>query len=40
VLRGGSWDVPEIKVRAAGRNAYVPTEAHDYLGFRCARSQP
>ena len=37
VFRGGAWDSPAKDVRAAYRNARVPSNRNGYLGFRLAR---
>ncbi len=39
-LRGGSWDFAPNDVRVANRNRGDPTNAYDYVGFRCAGSVP
>lgn len=38
VIRGGSWTNLARDIRAASRYDYSPESAHDYLGFRLARS--
>jgi formylglycine-generating enzyme required for sulfatase activity len=38
VVRGGSWDYGRRNVRTASRNRYVPSFAHNLVGFRCACS--
>lgn len=38
VLRGGSWEDLWMRVRAANRQPYVPTDGIFNVGFRCARS--
>jgi formylglycine-generating enzyme required for sulfatase activity len=40
VTRGGSWDDPATRIRAAARVAEDPTERADTLGFRVARTAP
>jgi formylglycine-generating enzyme required for sulfatase activity/serine/threonine protein kinase len=39
VIRGGSWLNGALRVRAAYRDHYGPSDRHTYLGFRCARVQ-
>jgi len=39
VVRGGSWLIYALRVRAASRNGYIPGYDDGYLGFRCARVQ-
>jgi len=38
VLRGGSWDISPLNLRAAGRNGLVPGNRFNDLGFRLART--
>jgi formylglycine-generating enzyme required for sulfatase activity len=38
VLRGGSWDSVEVSVRTSSRNRSDPSNAYNFLDFRCARS--
>jgi formylglycine-generating enzyme required for sulfatase activity len=40
VLRGGSWGLSALYVRAAYRHWLAPGLRYDYLGFRCASSSP
>jgi len=37
-LRGGAWTKLAIFVRATFREASVPTDRNDLIGFRCAKS--
>jgi sulfatase modifying factor 1 len=37
VLRGGTWSLNAYISRCAARNAYSPSNANDYIGFRCVR---
>ncbi len=39
VMRGGSWGVNQVDVRAAHRSGGPPQMAMEILGFRCARSE-
>ncbi len=40
VLRGGSWSSDVNGVRSAVRGDFIlPHNWHDYVGFRCVRSQ-
>jgi formylglycine-generating enzyme required for sulfatase activity len=36
VMRGGSWDDPQVKVRAAKRLGHIPDFSGADVGFRCA----
>ena len=38
VLRGGSFGSAASYLRSAFRTYYVPTDRHDYFGFRLART--
>ena len=38
VLRGGSWSTPAQYLRVANRNRNRPSNAYNYIGFRCARA--
>jgi formylglycine-generating enzyme required for sulfatase activity len=37
-VRGGSWASDKSDIRSANRGRYDPTNAGNYLGFRCAHS--
>jgi formylglycine-generating enzyme required for sulfatase activity len=37
-LRGGAWTKLAIFVRATFREASVPTDRNDLIGFRCAKN--
>ncbi len=37
VFRGGSWNYPHYRQRAADRSGYLPGKNFDFVGFRCAR---
>jgi formylglycine-generating enzyme required for sulfatase activity len=39
VLRGGSWNNDASYARCAGRNSGNPTNAGNYIGFRCVRRE-
>lgn len=38
VVRGGSYNLTMVDMRAANRAGYVPSVGHNSHGFRCARS--
>jgi formylglycine-generating enzyme required for sulfatase activity len=40
VVRGGSWDVRPLLARSAFRNAYVPSNADESIGFRLLLCPP
>jgi formylglycine-generating enzyme required for sulfatase activity len=39
VLRGGAWNDRDTYARSSHRSVADPIVSHDFLGFRCARSQ-
>lgn len=39
-LRGGSWVYDNDHVRSANRTGIDPSQAYDFLGFRCSLSHP
>jgi len=40
VYRGGSWRYSATDVRVANRGFYPPTDTHNFIGFRIARTAP
>ena len=40
VLRGGGWQDAGSAMRVAIRSSYAPSDAYNFLGFRCVRSIP
>jgi len=38
VLRGGAWSSNDYNIRASIRSGFDPSNAFDYIGFRCASS--
>ena len=39
VLRGGAWNYRDTYARSSHRNVAAPIVSHDFIGFRCARSE-